>query len=226
MTIEKKTDTEVQLWRDADSRQKSFVVQVLHWFHFRPNRLKASWKQEEVLTWELLRAMDVLPHKTFLLPLLERIAEVDPAAGNAVATLLACDEIVITAYPTLGLKGNKINCKSDIGIGTPNAPFIWIEAKTAKFRSADLHAQLRQQQAAMQSMMPNESPLLLTLLPESRAVPGFPNLAWTDVEHLLEDCTERLLSSLDRDSARGYVVIARELQQRIKSHPNRASDWV
>lgn len=46
---ESMTDAEPKLWADADPRQKSYVVQILHWFYYRPTRLKASWKQEEVL---------------------------------------------------------------------------------------------------------------------------------------------------------------------------------
>lgn len=33
---------ESDLWRTADQRQKSHLVNVLHWFNYRPDRLRAS----------------------------------------------------------------------------------------------------------------------------------------------------------------------------------------
>lgn len=80
-------DTEFKLWAEADQWLKSYVVKILHWFHYRPGRLKASWKQEEVLAWELLRALDVLPQRLLLRPLLERIASSSSDADAAVLRL-------------------------------------------------------------------------------------------------------------------------------------------
>ena len=218
--------TEFSLWASADERQKSFVVQVLHWFHYRPTRLRASWTQEEVLTWELIRAMDLLPQRLFLRPLLEQIANSSEQARQAVHHL-GPGRVAITPYPTLGLGGGKRNCKSDIGLGPEGEPpCIWIEAKTASFKPADLDRQLKQQESAMAQLMPDACRLLITLLPTQRALSDVPNLSWEGVRNALESCEDELARSVDSDLGHGYRALARELKQRIESHPNRAKGWV
>lgn len=220
-------DTEPRAWAEADDSQKSYVVQILHWFHYRPNRLKSSWKQEEVLTWELIRALEVLPHGLFLQPLLRRLQEVEPGTAGAVSAVLDAEAQEVTAYPTLGMSGGKKNCKSDIGIGSEGVPTIWLEAKTASFKPAELDAQLRQQATAMASLMPGRAVALVTLLPRKHALPDFPNLDWSDVEAALVHCGAELRGSIpDADLSRGYRLIVRELLGRIQTHPNRKSGWV
>ncbi|OGA33426.1 MAG: hypothetical protein A3G80_06190 [Betaproteobacteria bacterium RIFCSPLOWO2_12_FULL_62_13b] len=53
-------NNEKAAWDKLQATQKSFVVRVLNWFHFRPTRIARSWVREEVLTWEFLRALKVL----------------------------------------------------------------------------------------------------------------------------------------------------------------------
>jgi len=219
-------DTEFKLWAEADQRQKSYVVEILHWFHYRPTRLKASWKQEEVLTWELLRALDVLPQRLFLRPLLERIAASSTRADAAVRQL-GNGRVEVTPYPSLELPGSKRNCKSDIGLGSSGRPTIWIEAKTARFKASDLEAQLEQQQAAMASLLPDTPNVLVTLLPTPRALNSFPNLSWDDVLGALKSFERNIpVAIADRDLSHGYRLLALELAKRIESHPNRAKGWV
>lgn len=219
-------ETEFKLWAEADARQKSYVVQILHWFHYRPTRLRASWKQEEVLTWELIRALDVLPQGLFLRPLLKRIASLSPQA-EAVVRSLGEGRIAITPYPSLELSGSKRNCKSDIGIGGKGRPTLWIEAKTASFKAADLEFQLRQQEASMAAMMPEVQKLLITLLPKARALDTLPNLSWDDVLDALRSCERAVVAALPQpDLSDGYRMLTTELAERIESHPNREKGWV
>lgn len=219
-------ETESKLWADTDERQKSYVVQMLHWFHYRPTRLRESWKQEEVLTWELLRALDVLPQTLFLRPLLKRIATLGDEASKVVDSLGA-GRICVYPYPSLEMSGSKRNCKSDIGLGTGSKPAIWIEAKTASFRASDLEAQLRQQASAMASIMPGMPRLLVTLLPTRRALSTFPNLSWDDVLDVLRSFGNDLATAIpDLDYSYGYALLAAELADRIESHPNRSKGWV
>lgn len=225
--VDRAKETEFKLWVEADNRQKSFLVQILHWFHYRPTRLRASWKQEEVLTWELIHALRILPQSTFVHPLLRRIAALGGGTQAAVAALLGKDRIQVTPYPSLELGGSKRNCKSDIGLGREGRPTIWIEAKTASFKAVDLEEQLQKQQASMTALMPETETALVTLLPRSRALQGFPNLSWDDVLGVLHSChAELVLAIPDTDMAFGYRAIATELAERIESHPNRPKGWV
>ena len=219
-------ETESKLWAGADLRQKSYVVQILHWFHYRPTRLRSSWKQEEVLTWELIRALDVLPQRLFLRPILARIASLGSEAAVAVRSL-GEGRINVTPYPSLELSGSKRNCKSDIGLGLNGRPIIWLEAKTASFRSSDLEAQLRQQELAMSTLLPGIPKVLITLLPEQRSLGTFPNLSWDDVLNVLRSFQVELVSAIpEPDLAHGYRALAAELADRIESHPNRSKGWV
>jgi hypothetical protein len=219
-------ETEFKLWADADHRQKSYVVQILHWFHYRPTRLRASWKQEEVLTWELIRALDVLPQSLFLHPLLNRIALLSSQA-EVVVRSLGTGRINVTPYPSLELSGSKRNSKSDIGLGLDGRPTIWIEAKTASFRASDLETQLRQQESSMTSLMPEAPKLLITLLPAPRALTTFPNLSWDDVLAVLRSFEREVSSAISQsDLSHGYRLLAVELAERIESHPNRTKGWV
>ena len=220
------TDTEFKLWADADLRQKSYVVQILHWFHYRPARLKASWKQEEVLTWELIRALDILPQRLFLRPLLHRLASNSSQVDVALRSL-GERRIKITPYPSLELSGNKRNCKSDIGLGSDGRPTVWIEVKTASFRASDLETQLKQQEASMTLLLQDTPRALITLLPEPRALSTFPNLSWDDVLAVLRSCEHEVPSEIpDPELSYGYCLLASELAERIESHPNRAKGWV
>ncbi len=219
-------ETEFKLWADADNRQKSYLVQVLHWFHYRPTRLRASWKQEEVITWELIRALDVLPQSLFLHLLLNRISLLNDHA-DAVVRSLGKGRINVTPYPSLELTGSKRNCRSDIGLGLDGRSTIWIEAKTASFKASDLESQLRQQELSMRSQMPDTPKLLITLLPARRALNTFPNLSWDDVLAALRSFERDLVAAIPQsDLSNGYRLLAVELAERIESHPNRAKGWV
>jgi|GEM_PF-2066605 len=218
--------TEFDLWRAVDTRQKSHLVNVLHWFHYRPRRLFAAWRQEEVLTWELIHAMEILPQRLFVRRLLEGLD--GSITRPAIRQVLGSSDIEVTPYPSLELRGGKRNCRSDIGLGLPHErPNIWIEAKTARFTDARLREQLDQQYRAMAALLKNTPYALVTLLPAQRTITGYPNLSWDIVADALQSCLSDLARLLpDEDMARGYTRIATELVDRIQSHPNKAGGWM
>jgi hypothetical protein len=221
------TDSEFKLWAALDPRQKSYTVEVLHWFRYRPQALRASWTREEVLTWELLRALEVLPRSLFLRSILAKIVEANEAVSVSIQPLLDSDRVRVTPYPSLGLAGGKRNCRSDIGLGLDGMPTVWIEAKTASFKASDLKEQLEQQASAMAALLPGRATALITLLPSHRALSGFPNLSWGDVEEALRFSELRIGELIpDASLAHGYCLIARELRKRIATHPNREKGWV
>lgn len=159
--------------------------------------------------------------------MLARLASENESISAVVGDLMGRSELEIAAYPNLGLAGSKRNCKSDIGIGMEGRSVLWIEAKTARFRAADLEGQLYQQAAAMAQLMPDVPTALVTLLPKHRALQAFPNLDWVDVEAALRHCVEQLPLVLpDPMLSRGYGLVATELLGRIHSHPNRSLGWV
>jgi hypothetical protein len=219
--------SEFDLWAKTCPEQRSFLVEVLHWFHYRPAALKKSWAREEVLTWELLRALEILPQQYFTHPLVQKISSLGRLAHDSATPLLGLERIVVTRYPTLGLLGGKRNCKSDIGLGNAEFPTIWIEAKTAKFKPEDLREQLHQQATAMKDLYPQAQTVLVTLVPKSRSLEEFPNISWDDVASVMVSGINLLEESgLPFDIAYGYRTIARELIDRIETHPNRVDGWV
>src|SRR5436853_6093421 len=111
------TDNEFARWKQLTEGQKSFAVQLLHFFHYRPRCVGRSWTREEVLTWELYRALTLLPRTILLVPFLRLCADAVWTAKPAISELLADpDAIRVVAYPRLNLSGNKRNCASDIGL--------------------------------------------------------------------------------------------------------------
>lgn len=219
--------TEFALWSDTLPEQRSFLVEVLHWFHYRPRALKRSWSREEVLTWELIRALELLPQRFFAIPLLAHLAELSPESRAAISPLLTAERVTISRYPSLRLAGTKRNCRSDIGIGLTTSPTVWIEAKTARFKVDALRSQLLQQQSALAAIYPNTPTVLATLLPDAKALDDFPNVSWNSVCTILESGMRSLQATItDSDLTLGYIVLARELTDRIRSHPNRNKGWI
>ncbi len=209
-------------WLATKLEQRSFLVQVLHWFHFRPARLERSWVSEEVLTWELLRTLELLPQSVFLTPLLQVVSALSPEAQRAVSPLLAVGRIKVFQYPSLQMEGLKKNCRSDIGFGLPLGPTVWLEAKTASFNANTFRQQLDQQRKALSSQFPTVPTALITLLPDRDALPEVPNLSWGSVSTALRTAIEKLSATgLIDDIRYGYERLAIELANRIESHPNR-----
>ena len=201
--------------------QRSYLVEVLHWFHYRTPALKRSWAREEALTWELLRAFEILPQTLFLRPLLHAIGELSSDAAAAADFLLDSSPLQVFRYPSLKLSGNKRNCRGDIGFGVAGLPSVWLEAKTAKFQPEKFRIQLAQQREAMDGMSGGRPSVLVTLLPAPWALDHTSNLSWQRVREVLENGFSALQQELPDSGLRyGYEVLARELIQRIDSHPN------
>ena len=210
-------------WLATSPEQRSFVVRVLRWFYFRSStHLKRPWVSEEVLTWELLLVLQLLPQTVFLRPLLHEIAQLSPRTQRVVSPLLAVQRIEVFRYPSLKLEGSKKNCRSDIGIGTSIGATLWLEAKTAPFNKTTFRKQLDQQRRALSSQFPRDPTALVTLLPERDALRQVPNLSWTSVASALHAGIEKLRATgLSDDVRYGYERLAMELAERIESHPNR-----
>lgn len=216
-----RADTENAHWRGTCAAQRSYLVEVLHWFHYRTPALKRSWAREEALTWELLRALEILPQSLFLRPLLRAIGQLSPQAEAAADFLLRSSRVNVFRYPSLKLSGNKRNCRGDIGFGVGELPSVWLEAKTAKFQSDKFRAQLAQQGDAMGGMLDGRPSVLVTLLPSPWALDHTPNLSWQRVREVFENGFSALQQELPDPVLRhGYEVLAHELIQRIDSHPN------
>lgn len=214
-------DTEFSHWLGTSPGQRSYLVEVLHWFHYRTTALKRSWTKEEVLTWELLRSLELLPQSMFLYPLLGKVAALSSEAEAAIEPLLASQTVSIFRYPSLQLKGAKRNCRSDIGFGLADGPRVWVEAKTAPFKVEDLCIQLDQQRAALSAMSQSTPTALVTLLPAFQAVPGIPNLSWHQIKQVFETGVINLRGAVASDDIRqGYESLAVEMIERIVSHPN------
>jgi len=217
----KPKDTEFALWEATVPDQRSFLVEVLHWFHYRHPALKRSWAREEVMTWELLQALEMLPQSLFLRPLLRHIAGLSDETNRAIAPLLASSNITVTRYPSLKLRGTKRNCKSDIGFGLSDGPTIWVEAKTAPFNDAALREQVAQQRQALAILLPSTPTAIVTLLPRRFELSGIANIGWHTLATLFETGVAALRSALPTNDYRaGYEKLAVELIQRIYSHPN------
>jgi hypothetical protein len=214
-------ETEFKLWLETVPEQRSLLVEVLHWFHYRPAALKRSWAREETITWELLRVFEILPQTIFLRPVLRHLAGLSAEARKAIDPLLAARSIIITRYPSLKLTGSKRNCRSDIGFGLDDGPSVWVEAKTAPFKNADLQAQLLQQQKALANIFTQQPIVIITLLPWDVVLPDIPNISWNQLAELLEQSIITLANTLPEEYRSGYDRLATEMLGRIRSHPNK-----
>lgn len=217
---------ETTAWRDAVDEQKSYLVQVLHWFYFRPAHLRQSWIKEEVLTWELLRALELLPQRFFIADLVKRIT------GPSPELRLICQEltesvpnITIEPYPSLKLAGGKQNSRSDIGFNAIGGGRLWLEAKTTTVKPAILTEQLQTQASALGNESTGKSHAVVALLPAKQDCGDWPALRWNDVCLSLTHCREEIKSqSTPDDLWRGYLILVDELLARIQTHPNNLVD--
>lgn len=213
---------EKKLWDRLDKNSKSYTVRVLNFFHYRRNRIGQSWKREEVLTWELIRALDVLPKNYFLKELLEYIVEnkkeLAPVAKNLIKKL---DKICIIPYPKLNLSGNKKNSASDIELSYKNIK-LWIEAKTVPIRKEELRKQILSQTEALSKINNGSNFGVIALIPETQeSTTVF--LYWSDMKKIFEKALYKIEHNYqnDIDLIRGYQIIAKELINRIQSRFNK-----
>jgi hypothetical protein len=212
--------TEPILWEKAPSSSKSYLVQVLHWFHYRPHALKGSWRHEEVLTWELIRALEILPADCFVEGLVRLIGSKSEALAEVTTSLLSClDDVTVTPYPSLQLDGSKRNCRADVGLGVPDGAQLWVEVKTGRAAARSLSAQLRAQVNALQRIAAPAPAAVVALLPDGMAATEVPSVSWSEVCAVLTKGLERLAVAVPaKPTRRGYERLAEELRSRIESH--------
>jgi hypothetical protein len=214
---------EFSRWASLDVGQKSYTVQVLHWFHYRPGAVAQSWTREEVLTWELVRALDILPRDLFLAPLLLKISELGADAARVARPLAADPQTVrVDPFPSLQLKGAKRNRRSDIGLIGQSGLTLWLELKTGPFKPTPLLSQLDDQREALRVLCNGKPCAVVPLLPAGRPAPALPTLRWDVVSFILMSCIGALTNGPEPESLRrGLRAVARELYQRIGTHPAR-----
>jgi hypothetical protein len=109
--VKERKASERTLWKEARAGQKSFLVEVPYWYHFRAPALRGSWRTEEALTWELIRALQLPPRPVLLAPLLRRMVQLGGDVLAATGPLLET-EVEIVPYPSLGYVGERQNCRS------------------------------------------------------------------------------------------------------------------
>lgn len=215
-----RTDNEKVNYENAPTEAKSFLVQVLHWHHFRPRTLKNSWTKEEPLTWELFRALDLLPRRMFLARFLRAVAACETSAARAVAALThSPDDVVVEPFPLLRLPGNKAKRRADIGFGLSDGPHLWIEVKVRSGDVGSLRRQLDDEREALRDISPHEPTAVVAVVPQS-LVEAFPDaLSWYRVCDCLTDGLADLSSQgLPHDIISGYERLATEMLARVQSH--------
>jgi hypothetical protein len=94
-------DNERTAWARLPKGQKSYIVRVLDWFHYRRPQIARSWMREEVLTWEMLHALAILPRRVFLGPLLHMVGQRNPPIQELASHLLsALSSLDLDEYPS------------------------------------------------------------------------------------------------------------------------------
>lgn len=207
---------EKKLWDKLDENSKSYTVKVLNFFHYRRNRIGQSWKREEVITWELIRAIDILPRKYFLQGLLEYIKNNKKELALASGKLLAnVDEVDVVSYPKLNLPGNKRNSASDVQLSSNNS-VLWIEAKTVVIKEDDLGKQIMTQTTALEKMYGGKSFGVIALILEGQKCNKV-SIYWSDLRKIFEKALYAMQKDYKNDDKliRGYTLIAEELINRI-----------
>jgi hypothetical protein len=219
-TKQLREDKETYHWERAPKAAKSFLVCAFHQQHFKPSNLKKSWTKEEPLTWELYRALELLPRRCFLLPFLNAVAGASAAATSVVEELVRdLDQLRLSAFPSMGLGGNKRNRRADLGVGFLNDPRLWIEVKTRRFAPEELRQQLIDEEQALRRLTDGGLVAVVALVPESFRTKVRKSLSWKTVHTLFQRGVVRLSTAdVPKDVLRGHFICAEELVGRIGSH--------
>ena len=209
---------EHKLWGKLDENSKSYTVRVLNFFHYRRNIIGQSWKREEVLTWELIRALDTLPKNYFLKELLRYIIENKKELASVAENLIEKpNEVCVIPYPKLNLPGNKKNSASDMELSYKNTK-LWIEAKTTPIRKEELREQILTQTNALSKINNGSNFGVIALIPKTQESSTV-FLYWSDLRKIFEKALYKMENDYKNDSdlIRGYKTIAEELINRIQS---------
>jgi len=201
-------------WKELDEKDKSYTVRVLNFFHFRRNRLHRSWKREEVLTWELIRALDILPKDYFLREFLLTIKDKNKRLSIIDFLLKKINNLEIISYPNLGFKGIKRNSASDIGIKS-GKNCLWIEVKTNLIDESELQKQIKIQKDSP-DLCSNKNFDVIALIPSNQKYIG-PSIFWKDVIKSFKNAELKLQKDWGNNVINGYLKISQELIKRIEA---------
>ncbi len=211
------TQNEGTLWdQKIDERNKTYLTSVLHFFYYRKNKLSKSWEKEETLTWELMRALEIIPDKYFLAKFLSYTRnEIDFSSDCILVLEGGLESIEIHDYPRLGLTGRRKKAASDIEFSNENG-CLWIEAKTTPTSENKLMEQIEDQRDALEKKYDDKYTSIIGLVPKSQSI-NEPHLTWNDMVSILDEGYQELdESSIDTAVARGYLKIMDELRGRIE----------
>ena len=208
--IKKSKDREE--WIKLSDKEKSFGIKLLYHFHYKKKGI--CWRNEEAITWELIRALDVLPRDYFLKEFLLTVNEKNPSLSNILEKLIKnMHEVQVEEYPRLGLIGSKWNSKSDIGLRIDNA-CLWIEVKTQKDKN--LKEQIKTEKSSP-NLMKNNLKGVVALIPRVQEL-NSEKIYWKDVLSVLEKTAEKIDKEANNNKTmKGYSKICHELLNRIKS---------
>lgn len=204
-------------WLDLTSENKSYSVDMLHFFTFRPQRLKTCWVLEETLTWEFMHILDVIPRDIFLAEFLTVAGNVSPSVRRAIQPLVANPSIVnIRPYPHLGRWSKKYpRKKSDIGFEINSTPHLWIEAKVVQFKQ--LQREIEIQSEALRKRCPEAA--VLALIPEDSDPPSLDYMTWRNVAQVIHTSVKKLQNSnVPQSFRKGYIKMLDEFQSRLSVH--------
>jgi len=203
-------------WDNLNSENKSYTTNVLHCFTYRPKWIRKSWIKEEVITWELIRALEILPRIYFLKNLLVLINKKNPSCSNICNNLINdLDKIKIEPYPRRGEKGIEYKQKSDIELSFGDN-CLWIEAKVGLWNKEDIVREIRGEKDSpnLNKYQNNE---IIALLPESQDYDGL-RISWREISKSFEKANKTLESDFkDISIIPGYLKISRELIGRINT---------
>jgi len=202
--VKKLKDNENKHWKNLAEGQKSFAVQLLHYFHYRPRLTLKSWTREEVLIWELWHALEILPRNIFLKRILDACV-----STNGIVMI----HVTVEPYPNLGLGGNKRNSRSDIEFCLNGKPWIWLEAKTTPVSLKKLSRQL-----AIQRSAPTHPTFVIPLVPDTQLLDSEIALRWNTIKTILQQTIDELTSNPAGELLEGQINVATELYKRITTH--------
>lgn len=212
-------NTEYSNWKALPEGQKSFAVQVMHYFRYRTRLIPSSWTREEVLTWELYRALQVLPRSLLLEPLMRLCATTGSDAAATMSELLRdASNVKLVAYPRLRLDGNRRNSASDLGFFLHGNDRVWIEAKTAVVKPKVLTEQLQTQRERIRELSVDASTVVVALLPVAQEGAFESSIRWTDIVVLLEGTLQSLRDHPSSELTGGLILVANELRERVLGH--------
>ena len=208
---------ERKLWDQLDAGNKSYTVRVMNFFHYRRNRIGQSWKREEVLTWELIRALEILPKEFFLVELLLYIKQSKKKLAHIAEELLKEPiNVKVVAYPKLNLLGNKQNSASDIELSLGDCK-LWIEAKTALITKEELSRQIEIQKKALARINNNSKYAVIALIPNNQDC-DTPFMRWSELLKIFETALNKMEDKYKGGPIiAGYRMMAEELIGRISS---------